>query len=164
MRDIKKKLTWRGLRCAWCKRIAHISWYTCACWNMVYNSALSKLSTHSRTWIFTFITHTGSISGTIRTENTLWATAFVRITLIIWDTAACTCTITLCTHSICSTWRRLAWVRYLFCKEKCFYMNWLFIHSFLLPVFCNLQVRWRWKDCSSDTELLKLVVLIFEYT
>ena len=156
-----QELTWWGLRCAWCKRVAHISWYTRACWNMVYNSAVSKLATHSWTWIFTFITHTGSVSGTIRTENTLWTTAFIRITLIVWDTAACTCTITLCTHSICATWRRLAWIRYFFCKGKSIHMNGHFVHSyfFIINIF-HYSGKVQVKYCKLWYRALKLVVLL----
>ena len=62
------------------KSIAHISWETDTCRNMVDDSAGGMLTTCARTRVNTLVIRAGKISVTVSVEDTLRPTSLVWIT------------------------------------------------------------------------------------
>ena len=96
------------------KGIAHISWLTNTCWNMVDDRTGGMGATGSRTGVNTFVIRAGKISGTVSVDDTFWSTALVGVSQEPRGTGAPAHTSTRCGKSTWPTWVWLTYITRLF--------------------------------------------------
>jgi len=98
------------LQAARAERIAVVALEASAHWHVVLDIADGVLAAGSGTRILALALDAGAIGGTVRAQNTLRATAFVRVAKVVRNAHASSSTITLLALGVGSTWRRFAWV------------------------------------------------------
>lgn len=76
-------ITWWWWQVAKSERISRVSWSAGTRGQMVYDLAISILTARSRTRVLTFVSDASSVRRTIRVEDTLRSTSFVRIAYVI---------------------------------------------------------------------------------
>jgi len=94
------------------ERVASIARQTAARRSMIHHTTLCIETTSAWAWVHTFVSYTCLCSITVCVENTLRATACIRITRVFRKTGAWPSTITFLAHSICTTWwwiARITW-------------------------------------------------------
>lgn len=84
----KTKLTFYGNLSAQPESIAHETIRTRADRDVVGDCAYSGEATSSRTWVSALGVDAGLVHWAVRTHETLWATAFIRVALELWQTLA----------------------------------------------------------------------------
>lgn len=89
------------------ERISSIAHYTCAGWSVVHYTTFSIQTTRSRTGIIALVVQTCFTAITVRTDNTFWPTASVRISKIFWEANARASTVSFLAHCISTTWWRI---------------------------------------------------------
>lgn len=100
------------------ERISGISNNTSTRWQMIDWLALGVCSTRAWARILAFVVYASLVRRTIRVESTFWSTAFIRISNVVLDTLASTCTILFPTNGVSSARRWNAW--------RGSFLNWFF--------------------------------------
>lgn len=90
--------------------ISDISWDARTRWNVIDHITLGILTTNANARVSALVVNACLVLSTIRAVCTLWATAFVGISIVVCDTFASSSSLSLNAFGIGSTGRRLTWV------------------------------------------------------